>query len=77
MHLTAHFHQELKNANASLIDVETLLLGNCTVKAEYRVQGEYQGWKYKSLGCDEEGQILTVVVSLDVKCSTMVMITAF
>ena len=33
--------------------------------------------KYKIEGCDEEGQILTVVVSLDVKRSTMVMITAF
>ena len=36
--------QEIENADASFIDVETLLLGNCKVEgAEYQAQGQHQG----------------------------------
>jgi hypothetical protein len=73
---TAHFGVELKNADASMMDVENLLLGDCRVKkAEWNK--EHGKYRYTILGYDDDGCELHLVVSLDIMNSALILITAF
>lgn len=73
---TAHFGVELKSAGASMMDVENLLFGECRVKkAEWNM--EHREYRYTILGYDDDGCELHLVVSLDIKNSALILVTAF
>ena len=73
---TGHFEVELKNAGATMVDAEDVLFGDCEVKkAEWNV--EHGQWRYTISGHDSDGCELNLVVSIDIKKSELVLITAF
>jgi hypothetical protein len=73
---TAHFGGEMKNAGASMMDAESLLFGECRVmKAEWNK--EHRKYRYTILGYDGDGCELHLVVSLDIKNSVLILVTAF
>ena len=76
LHRTGHFEVELKNAGATMVDVEEALFGECKVKkAEWNQ--EHRRWRYTILGYDSDGYELNLVVSIDIRKSELVLITAF
>lgn len=75
-HRTGHFDVELKNAGATMVDVEGMLFGECKVKNTEWNWTHHQ-WRYTILGCDSDGCELHLVVSIDVEKSTLILITAF
>lgn len=76
LHRTGHFEVELKNAGATMVDAEDVLFGECQVKkAEWNA--EHRQWCYTILGYDNGGCELHLVVSIDIKKSELILITAF
>lgn len=76
LHRTGHFEVELKNAGATIVDAEDVLFGECEVKkAEWNM--EPRQWRYTISGYDNDGCELHLVISIDIKKSELVLITAF
>jgi hypothetical protein len=76
IHRTGHFDVELKNAGATMLDAEKALFGECKVKkAEWNQ--EHGQWRYAILGYDNDDCELHLVVSIDLKKSELILITAF
>lgn len=73
---SGHFEAELRNADASMVDVGNMLSGQCRVKkAEWNER--YRKWRYKISGHDDDGCELGIVVSFDLRNSRLILITAF
>lgn len=73
---THHCKVELKNASATLEDVRNVLFGGCkVVKSEY--DRSHRTWKYCLEGPDVEGELLSIVLCIDLKNSKLVLVTAF
>lgn len=74
--ITQHVKDELEEADATILDVEAVLQGQCQVtKSEY--SPKYKTWHYQIEGPDSQGELLSIVVAINVKRSTMILITAF
>jgi hypothetical protein len=71
-----HFKQELRAANASMVDVETIIFDNPTV-VEYEWDRSRKRYKYRISGPDLDGETLEFVVAFDIKNSKLIFITAF
>jgi hypothetical protein len=72
---TEHFAQELAAANATDQDVISVFLGDCKVE-EQRWDSRRKSYAYKFSGCDEDGEVLSIVVAFDLKRSKLILITA-
>ena len=74
---TDHFRRELRAAGADMIDVQNAIADPDfhIEKAEY--DRKRRVWRYTLEGCDEKGELLDIVVALDLKNSKLVLITAF
>lgn len=72
---TPHFEIELSAAGATMMDVESVLMGNCKVE-NCRWDASHRRYSYKISGCDQDGDILNVVVSIDVRYSRLILVTA-
>lgn len=71
-----HFDLQAKERNVTQLDIEVLLSRSCqVVKKEYSTK--HKSWKYTIEGVDEDGEPLSLVVSLDLKNSILKLITAF
>jgi hypothetical protein len=73
---TGHFEVELKNAGATMVDVEAVLFGECKV-TKTRWNQAHHRWRYTIWGSDSEGCELHLVLSIDPKKSRLILITAF
>ena len=73
---TFHFDQQARKRNVTHVDIEVLLTGECSV-ASKEYSSENKSWKYKIKGFDEQGDSLSVVVSLDISRSILKLITVF
>ena len=73
---TGHFEVELKNAGATMMFVEAVILGECKVKRTEWNQA-YCQWRYAILGYDSEDCELHIVVSINSNKSMLILITAF
>jgi len=73
---TYHFDCQAEERNVNQVDIEVLLTGECSVVGK-EYSSEYGSWKYKIEGFDEQGNTLSVVVSLDISHSILKLITAF
>jgi len=71
-----HFDRQARKRNVTQVDVEVLLTGECSV-ASKEYSSEHKSWKYKIKGFDEQGDSLSVVVSLDISRSILKLITVF
>ena len=71
-----HFDDELFKAGATMLDVQALIRGSCRVDSA-NWKKEHKNWNYKLVGCDEEGDELSIVVSLDLPASLLILVTAF
>jgi hypothetical protein len=72
---TPHFEIELRAAGATMMDVESVLMGNCRVE-NCRWDANHRRHSDKISGCDEDGDILNVVVSIDLRNSKLILLTA-
>ena len=73
---TFHFDYQARERNVTQLDIEVLLTGECSV-ASKNYSNEHGSWTYTIEGIDEQGDSLSVVVSLDVSRSVLRLITTF
>ncbi len=73
---TFHFDNQAEKRNVTQVDLEVLLAGECSV-ASKEYSSEHGSWKYKIEGFDEQGEALSVVVSVDISRSILKLITVF
>ncbi len=77
---TFHFARQAEERNVTQnvtqVDIEVLLTGECSV-ASKEYSSEHKSWKYKIEGFDDQGDSLSVVVSLDISRSILKLITVF
>jgi hypothetical protein len=73
---TFHFDDELRKAGATMQDVEALIRGSFRVQSA-SWKKEHKNWNYALVGCDEEGDEISLVVSLNRIDSILLLITAF
>ncbi len=71
-----HFDRRAKERNVTQVDIEVLLTGKCSV-ASKEYSSEHGSWKYQIEGFDDQGDSLSVVVSLDISRSILKLITVF
>lgn len=71
-----HFKDELRAADASMLDVESIIFGTPkVVSSEW--DPKHKNYRCRISGADLEGVILEFVVALDIKHSKLIFITAF
>ncbi len=70
-----HFRDELKAANASMLDVEAIIHGTPkVVRKDW--DAKRKRFRYRISGADLDGDILEFVVTFDIKNSKLIFITA-
>ena len=70
-----HFRDELRAADATMLDVESIALGAPNVVgAEW--DPKHKNYKYRISGPDLDGDILEFVVAFDMRNSKLIFITA-
>lgn len=74
---TSHFRQELKEAQADMLDVRHLLLDERTRLVEANYDRKRNFWKYRIEGWDLGDRSLTVVLCLDLRNSKLILITVW
>jgi hypothetical protein len=72
---TQHFEQELVAAGATMQDVVSVILSKCKIDNR-RWDPIRKTYTYKISGCDEDGDVLDIVVAFDLKHSKLILVTA-
>jgi hypothetical protein len=72
--ITPHFREELRAAGATTLDLEYVLFGACSLRGKHKERGR---WRYELEGPDEQGEVLTIVLEIDLRNSAIRLITAY
>jgi hypothetical protein len=73
---TFHFDDELRKACATMQDIGALIRGNFQIKSAVWKKA-HENWNYQLVGFDENGDEISIVISIDNRNSILFLITAF
>jgi hypothetical protein len=73
---TKHFREELAKADATMQDVENVLEHGHVLRAP-EWKAKHRSWNYAVAGRDIEGEPLTIVVAIDERRFSLILVTAW